>query len=385
VPNAAAQTQLVRDEAEFAAKLAAKPDDDNTRFALGLTRFLRSIEARAQRFYRHGYRPGIFGNFGMTNLPVPANKEPTPLNYEEFRRIFSTWLTDLAEVDATLAAIRSPDVKITFLVHSIFLDIDESSAPGANESLLHIYNRFRNGAPGDRAVSGSRLEFHLDRGDVDWLRGYCHLLSAIAECWLAYEFHTWFDEVGYVFFTGAKRPAGLENEVPNTRPFDFPEILDAVAVLHLVRLPVAEPERLKSALGHLESMIALSRSSWKFILAETDDDAEWLPSPNQRAIGSTVQITRAMVDGWHQFLDEFEAILAGKKLAPFWRGTPSSTRGINVRRVLLEPRTLDLVLWVRGTAAAPYLETGEVTRQDTWDRFNRVFNGEFVGFAMWFN
>ena len=91
-----------------------------------------------------------------------------------------------------------------------------------------------------------------------------------------------------------------------------------------------------------------------------------------------------MVQGWFDFLDEFESILAGRKLLPFWRGS-NPRLGINLRKVFTEPRAFDLVLWVRGTAAAPYLQEGEVTSPETWRRLNRVFRGEFIGFAMWFN
>ncbi len=162
------------------------------------------------------------------------------------------------------------------------------------------------------------------------------------------------------------------------------QILDLVAMIHLVRMPVAEPDRLKSALAHMEAMVALSRSSWKFILAETDDDREWVPNPKQGTVVPNVRVTAEMVEGWKGFLDEFESILQGKKLAPFWRGK-QPRRGINVRRVLTEPRTFDLVLWVQGTAAAPYLEEGEISSTETWARLNRVFGGEFIGFALWFN
>jgi hypothetical protein len=91
-----------------------------------------------------------------------------------------------------------------------------------------------------------------------------------------------------------------------------------------------------------------------------------------------------MVEGWTTFLDEFQEILAGRKLLPFWRGTNGRV-GINLRRVFTDPRTLDLVLWVQGTAAAPYLEEGQVTSSEVWQRLNRVFRGEFIGFALWFN
>ena len=90
-----------------------------------------------------------------------------------------------------------------------------------------------------------------------------------------------------------------------------------------------------------------------------------------------------MVDHWLRALDETEQIVQGKKLLPFWRGKP--TRGVNLRKVFLEPRQLDIVLWIQGTAATPYLEEGELTQPDTWQQINRAFGGQFLGFGAWFN
>lgn len=162
------------------------------------------------------------------------------------------------------------------------------------------------------------------------------------------------------------------------------DILDAIAFIHLVRLPAVDRERMKSALGRLERVVSLSRSCWRFILAETDDDREWIPNPKQASIAPNARVTEEMVKGWGDFLDEIEAILAGRKLAPFWRSAGAG-RGINVRRVFLEPREFDLALWVQGVGAAPYLEEGELSKPETWSRLNRIFGGEFLGFAIWFN
>ena len=169
----------------------------------------------------------------------------------------------------------------------------------------------------------------------------------------------------------------------NRHQFETEDILDAIAFIHLVRFPVQEPARLKAALAHLESMIALSHESWKFILAETDDDHEWVPNTKQHSVMPNGTVTKEMVKGWLEFLDEAKAILKGEKLIPFWRTGPES--GVNLKRVFTEPRTFDLVLWVQGTAAVPYLENGVCTSAETWNRFQRIFRGEFIGFALWFN
>ena len=130
-------------------------------------------------------------------------------------------------------------------------------------------------------------------------------------------------------------------------------------------------------------MIDLSHESWKLIMTEKDDDHEWVPNTKQHSVMPGGTVNNEMVKGWFEFLDEAEQILKGEKLIPFWRGGPES--GVNLRRVFTEPRPFDLVLWVQGTAAKPYLQNGVCTTAETWSRFQRIFRGEFIGFALWFN
>ena len=116
--------------------------------------------------------------------------------------------------------------------------------------------------------------------------------------------------------------------------------------------------------------------------AETDDDHEWIPNPRQKGVLG-VPVRQEMIDGWMRFLDESEDLLAGKKLVPFWRG--AETRGVNLRKVFTDPRPFDSVLWIQGIGATPYLEDGPMTNPEVWGRLQRVFGGEFFGFAIWFN
>ena len=71
-------------------------------------------------------------------------------------------------------------------------------------------------------------------------------------------------------------------------------------------------------------MIALSHESWKFIVAETDDDHEWVPNTKQHSVMPNGTVTIEMVKGWLEFLDEAKAILKGEKLIPFWRRGPKA-------------------------------------------------------------
>ena len=127
---------------------------------------------------------------------------------------------------------------------------------------------------------------------------------------------------------------------------------------------------------------------WKFILAETDDDNEWIPNPKQTGIIG-VKVTQEMVDVWRETLDETKLILKGKKLIPCWRGK-AGERGVNLRRVFTESQTFDPIEWMQGTAAVPYLEKGELTKladSALGTRLNNAFGGpfNFIGFGFWFN
>ena len=58
---------------------------------------------------------------------------------------------------------------------------------------------------------------------------------------------------------------------------------------------------------------------------------------------------------------------------------------MNLKRVFTEPQRFDLVLWVQGTAAAPYLENGQTTSPRLWDRMERAFGQQVFRHSFWFN
>ncbi|MEK6238290.1 MAG: hypothetical protein N2C14_26540, partial [Planctomycetales bacterium] len=225
----------------------------------------------------------------------------------------------------------------------------------------------------------------LDGGDVHWLRGYCHLLSFMCEVTLAHDFHELLDRFGHVVFQKIETPFPfLKNAVGIWDVGDGVDIIDLIAAIHLTNFPVKEPERMQAALEHLEEVVAESRRSWKLILAEEDNDREWIPNPQQTSVMPGAQVTEEIVKGWHEFLGETELILQGKKLLPFWRIKDGET-GVNLRKVFTNPQRFDFVLWFQGSAAAPFLEKGELTDPALWNRLMRVFQGQFIGFAIWFN
>jgi len=386
--------ELAAGEKALSRHLEGHPDDDQVRFELGVLQVVRAVERLGQSLYRYGAKGqrsmllGMMGgNFGagggvpILRMPVPKNPDPERIDYQQARRILERFAADLEKAEMTLAQVDDPDVEVPLHFGLIRLDLNGDGVRDEKEKLWRVYaSIFRRNRNVTRATAESFV-ISFDKADAHWLRGYCHLLMAMCDVGLAYDWSELFERTGHVFFANIESPYSVTQSPSGG--FIGP-ILDEVAMFHLVRFPVKEPKRLESALGHLETMIEQSRLTWKAIQAEDDDNREWIPGPRQTGVIPGIRVTQQMVDAWHEFLDEAEALLAGDKLIPFWR-TNGKGLGVNLRRVFTEPREFDLILWVHGSAAVPYLEEGDLSSADTWRRLQNVFGGQFIGFAVWFN
>ena len=369
------------------AILGTHPDDGRARFGLGTIQFVRAVEHLVQGFYKYGLHPDVSGGMiPFARLPVPVNPQPWPIGYGDLRTMFEEFVADLATAEATLALVNDDAVSLPIHFGLVRLDINGDGKATEDETLWTLYSRLNAQVERDKVVGRDAAGFRIafDRGDVAWLRGYCHLLMALSEIYPAHDASSLFEHTAHLFFPKPKSPFPFLRYDPKAmNALDVGLIGDVLAFAHLLHFPVKEPARTVSALKHLEAMIALSREAWKSYLAETDDDDEWIPNPKQNTVMPGGKVTGEMVKGWLEFLDEAEAVLAGKKLLPFWRA--AEKRGVNLGKVFTEPREMDVILWIQGTAAMPYLEDGPITQPEVWTRLSRVFRGEFIGFAIWFN
>ncbi len=377
--------RLAEGETALSEALQANPKDDQARFGLASVQYFRAVERLAQGLYKYGLNDRRARFLLRFPLPFPENPDPKTVKYSDLRPMLQTWIDDLERAEATLSQITDPDVKLPLHIALCRLDLDGDGQPEEESAAWRLYAQMdRRRGPGLSARMAEGFVIAFDRGDVAWLRGYCHLLMAMSEMMLAYDGHDLFEHCGHLVFARIETPYPFLNDRP-IEDGDMP-ILDMIAAIHLMNFPLEEPQRMRKALEHLEAVIALSRESWKFILAETDNDHEWVPNPKQDTVMPNGRMTEEMVKGWMEFLDEAEAILKGETRVPFWRGGgDGEPRGVNLRRVFLEPRRFDLVLWVQGTAAMPYLEKGRTTSPETWRRFQRLFQGQFLGWATWIN
>jgi hypothetical protein len=382
------QGQLAQGEKDLERHLQEHPEDVQARFGLGSLQFLQAIEHLGQGLHKYGalgVESRVARVLPLVRLPVPTNPQPARITYADFRALLERLVSDLGKAEQTLQSVNDPEVKLPLHFGLIRLDLNNDGKADDDEALWRIYTALNRGAGFDRAQAKRAADDFVivfDQGDVHWLRGYCHLLSALAEMMLAYDEQALFDVVAPSIFA---KPAGGAAPAFEAEPGESfqSDIADLIAMIHLANFPLRDAPRLRSAHGHLQAVIAQSRLSWQAIEAETDDEREWVPSDRQTGVIPGVRVTRPIIAGWQQFLDEADELLAGKKLVPHWRGPVGA--GINLHKVFHEPRAFDLVLWAHGAAAVPYLEPGKTTNRETWERLEQLFGGNFIGFAIWFN
>ncbi len=373
--------------------LAIQPGDDLARFQLGTVQFVRAVERLAQDGARYGTLSRTvmlpFIRVGGLTAANNVNNRPEPVTYADVRAVLERFQKSVLAAEATLASIHDNNLAWKLDLRDVRLDLDGDGKRAEAESLGALFQLVAVRPRGNaQPQSPPNLVVGFDSADVYWLRGYCHVLAALSDVILAYDEERLFELTAHAAFADPQTEFAKRRDLdlavePARSPIDYDGFIDVIAVVHLIDFEVKDPARLKSAHEHLLRMIEMSRRSWELILAETDNDHEWIPGPTQASVIPNLSLNRDQVDAWRDFLDEAEALLLGRKLIPFWRH--GFTEGVNLRRVFMEPRPFDLVLWVQGTAALPYLEGGEQTSPETWQRFQRIFRGEFVGIAVWVN
>ena len=344
-----ADGKLADGQRQLDSHLKVHPDDDQARFGLGALQFLRAVEHLGQSLYKFG-AVGPESRLGrqipLLRLAVPKNPAPAKIGYADVRMIFQDFVDDLAKAEATLSGIKDDSVKLPLHFGLIALDLNGDGVAGGDETLWRIYATLNKGlqlTPEATPELVQNFIIAFDRGDVFWLRGYCHLLSAICEMVLAYDEEQFFGAVARQLFDNPDVPQ-LPADLLRPRNQEWmDDIADAIAGIHLAHFPIKEPAKMKAAHQHLIKVIALSRESWKSIQAEKDNDHEWIPNSNQVSVIPNVRVSADVIRGWHEFLDEAESLLLGKKLIPHWRF--KQEYGINLRQVFEEPREFDLVLW----------------------------------------
>ena len=361
--------ELAQGELALEDAIALNAKDDQARFGLGVLQLVRGVERLGQSLYEYGAKSEIT-HTPFVRLPVPRNPDPATIRYEDFRRILSDFHRDLATTDATLAAITDDQVNLPVRLALIRLDLDGDGKPTDRfDELLEKLMRRR------PPVLAANPEFlvRFDRGDVAWMRAYCHLLMAMLDGTLAGESQIWFDASADLWFSKPTVSyAGREQ--------DRWKVAAAQDTFKL-----REPARLKRFRRHLVKVAELNRETWKYVRAETDDDHEWLPNPKQTGVLG-LPVRGEMIDAWLDAVAELENVLEGKRLflSIFLN---KNGKGINLKTVLEDPPAQ---INVRGDFKDmfpdKYWEHGQDVDLGKFVRAASMFQDSLsVGYAVWFN
>jgi hypothetical protein len=364
-------------DAELSATVAADPSNNDARMGLGAIRFLAAVEHLTQGLYKYGLSSPRSFIVPILRLPAPPNPNPQQMTYADFRNLLLRFVDDLTSAESAFRAMDASEARLPVDLLKIRYDANGDGRVDDGERFAAVIARVTGTSVGD--VDAPPVVVGFDRGDAYWLQGYCNVLLAFSNFLLAYDWQQSFDDSFHIFFPNVASVFSRELSATGSE-ISQDRIVDLISFIH-IPWRVAEPERMRKVREHLKTVVALSRKSWDAIEAETDDNAEWIPNPKQTQSVTGLGVSAEQLASWRAFLDEADALLDGRKLIPHWR----LNRGINLKKVFEEPTPFDIVLWITGPAAMPYLEDGPVLTREEWRGLIGAFGNNFGNYAIWFN
>ncbi|MFO0822830.1 MAG: hypothetical protein U0792_06880 [Gemmataceae bacterium] len=308
-------------------------------------------------------------NVPFLRIPVPKNDTPATISYRAFGRVLDVFVADLARVERTLAEVKDEKVKLPVRLANVRFDLTGGGKP--TDKFIDVLTKLNRGRF-DFLKDNPDFLVCFDRGDVAWLRAYCHLLSAAVEGYRAFDLEEEFE----------KRVQGVFPKVEPSRK----KAAEGETVL-----VVADAARLGRFRKHMLAVCELNRETWKFIRAETDNDHEWLPNPKQTAVIG-LPVTNEMIDRWLEMIDQLEGLLKGERLFPGdilgILAIKTNGKGVNVKTLLDDPpASLKLDKLREDGIDGKYLEDEEKKKRFDINVVLRIANmfDSPMSYMAWFN
>lgn len=305
-------------------RLVEAPQDDQARFGLGVLQFLRGVERLGQGLHHYGVKHQGQGEMFL-RLPVPEQTQPAPIGYRDFRRLLDDFRRDLDLAEKTLAAIKDEQVKLPLRLAGIQFDLDHDGQ--ATERLLDKLQFYNRGRSLVALEQNPEFLVAFDRGDVPWLRAYCHILMGCLDLALGVENEVLFDIRAQNLFANPRHKIAEAD-----RAEAWAKVVDSTRI--------GEPLRWARARQHFLQAAVLNKEVWEFIRKETDNDSEWLPNARQTSVLG-LRVNDRMIDAWLALWDELDSLFSGKKVLPYMLsknvGNDKERTGVNFQRLLDDP------------------------------------------------
>jgi len=361
----------------------ASPTNNAERFSLAALQVLDGFQQFIAGFNKLGLNPELARSMMPFLRAVVPNRQQTSKDVatpEKVVSLFGNLKVSLQHANATLAAMDADQFSVEVNLSKARMDLDGDGIVATNEMLMTSLGR----SLGFPSVSktGEDLIIHFDSADAMWLNGYNHFLLGLLDVVTAYDWKPVWSQCAHVVFCNPQPLPLIAQYADAGRDRQTAQIADLIAALHEMRLELVHKRGLRNARDEFRAMISCSRICWQRVLAETDDDHEWLPSPTQTGPRGA-KITLQQIEAWQHVLDELDSILAGQKLLAHWRMKAGT--GINVDKLVNSPPRFDPVLLIQGSALIPYIEKGPVSDQTNWRTLTQPFGPGFALFAIWVN
>jgi hypothetical protein len=363
------------------ARLTALPaPTDEERFALGGVSFLRAIEGSFQDRWKAGLTDRS-GMLPLLRLPLEDNPSPDPFDPAVITNVFAHAADRLAAAKLQLTAIPgTSDFGLEIALDDIWFDVNSDGSRSRGEGIGDILGQAVMGGFDDGSAPQPLPVIRFDVADAAWLAAYADLLGGICALVQAYDPTEPITRVA-----GAR--AAMEALGPVAAdPFfggaSNPDVFDMLAMIIATLDQTPDKARMAAAQAHFLAMVDENRQFWSRVVSETDNEKEWLPNDRQQsALG--IPVPEGTGAAWMLLLSDFEAVIRGDKLVPYWRVGPPA--GVNVGRMFTDPRPIDVAGWIQGWGALPYLEQGTLVSPESAFAFDQLTSGQAMLFALYLN
>jgi hypothetical protein len=354
---------------------ATTPED---LFALGALRFLGGIETALQARWRMGVSDSMM-MLPVMRLPIPENPNPAPFDPALVTTIFTDMSTRMDAAREPLLKIPADaDFGVEIAFADVWFDINANATLDTGEDAGSVLGPLLLGWQWDARDPATPLPVvRFDAADAVWLLAYTHLLQGVSDTVIAYD-----PTAAITRMVDTRAALGLSPGQSNADYYDFDGYADIISVVIGALNQPPNTDRLTAAHTHFLAMVTENRRFWPMVNAETDNAMEWIPNETQQsALG--IPLPPGTGNTWLAVLDDAESLLKGDLLIPYWRS--DANHGVNLGQMFTNPAPIDLIGWIQGYSAVPYITAGRTVSGQSWMAFEQLMAGESLLFTVYLN